>query len=426
MAVAVASLLAGIATPASAQLYGPILGSEFQPSSDRGRNTSVLERERPEYEAIGIRAGSFNIYPRVDIGTGYSSNVYGLTTDPKDDVFFVLDPSISAESDWGTHAVSAEAGARLRRFASESSKNETGYFARTDGRIDISRDLSYATGTSFEKLFEPRSSGSFPVDALASVPYYRTFAYGRLTRQGGRVRSILGVDFTHVDFDNVEAIGGGTLNQKDRDRSVARVTGRADYAVTPDVSLFGQLSYAKTDYERPLVIGLANRDGDEVRAIAGASFDLTALVRGQIGLGYVKRSYHSPIYPDLGGLAAEARFEYFVTELTTMTAAVRRYIEDANIVGSGGYYVTNMSVGIDHELLRNLLLNARAEYEFDDYRGVVGNGKGLSLSTGARYFANRSVGVAFDLGYLERKSNDPLIGQSFDEFHGTVSLILQR
>jgi hypothetical protein len=192
------------------------------------------------------------------------------------------------------------------------------------------------------------------------------------------------------------------------------------------VSFFGQLSYSDTDYERPLAVGLPNRDGEELRVIGGASFDLTALVRGEIGLGYVRRSYAAPIYPDMGGLAAEARFEYFASQLTTLSAAVRRYVEDSNIVGSGGYYATNLSLGVDHELLRNLLLNASAAYEFDDYRGVIRSGDVFSLGGGARYFVSRSVGIAFDLGYLKRHNDDPVYGLSFDEFHGSVSLILQR
>lgn len=413
------------AAPAAAQLQGPLLGSEFSPPSDRGRNTSVLERERPDYEAPGIREGAFLIYPKVVVGGGYSSNVYGLKTDKADDAFLAVDPSVFVESQWGTHALNLEAGGRLRRFADETPKNESGYFARANGRLDIDRATSYEGGTSIEKQYEQRSSGSFPVEALASIPFYRTNVYGRFTRQGGRIRGIVAADYNHLAFDNVRALGGGILNQEDRDRSVVRVTGRGDYAVTPDIAAFGQASYSTIDYERRLSNGLGNRDGDEFRIAGGSSFDLTALIRGEIGVGYVRRTFDSGIYPDFSGVAVDATIEYFASQLTTVSARARRTVEDSNIVGSGGYFSNVASIGVDHELLRNILLNARLDYEIDDFNGIDRRDKVFSANAGVRYFMNRNVGVAFDAGYTDRNSDDPRQGIEYDEFHGAVSLILQ-
>ncbi|RYD60458.1 MAG: hypothetical protein EOP58_16310, partial [Sphingomonadales bacterium] len=201
------------AAPAHAQLQGPLLGQDFAPTSDRGRNTSVLERERPEYEAPGIREGGFILYPRLSLGTGYSNNVYGVTNNKTDDVFFAVDPSLSVQSDWGTHALSFLAGGRFRRFASETPKNENGFNVSGAGRLDIDRATAFDAGAGIEKLYEQRSSGSFPINALASVPFYRTNVFGRLTRQGGRVRGALGIDYNRLSFGDVAAIGGGTLSQ---------------------------------------------------------------------------------------------------------------------------------------------------------------------------------------------------------------------
>jgi hypothetical protein len=408
-----------------AQLQGSLLGSEYAPPADRGRNTSVLERERPEYEARGIREGSFLIFPRIVIGGGYSDNVYGLTTNEQDDAFLAVDPSVSVESQWGRHALTFQGGGRFRRFAEETPKNETGFNAAANGRLDIDRATTFNAGASIQKLYEQRASGSFPVDALASVPFYRTSGFGRLTRQGGPIRGILGIDYDRLSFKNVRAIGGGTLVQRDRNRDVIRATGRADYALTPDISAFGQLSYATVEYERPLANGLANRDGKEGRVSAGVSFDLTALIRGEVGVGYIRRAFDSGLYPDIGGVAAEARVEYFVTPLTTLSAVGRRYIEDSNILGSGGFYANVISAGVDHELLRNLLLNGRVEYESDDFQGIVRKDGIFSVSGGARYFMNRNVGVGIDAGYIDRRSNDNRFGIEYKEFHGSLSFTVQ-
>ena len=423
---ACASAVAWSAPAAAQSIDGGLLGSEFRPTADRGRNVSVRDRERPEFEATGIRAGSFDIFPRAEIGVGYSDNVYALETNRIDDAFLVFDPSILVDSDWGAHDVALYAAGRFREFASETAKNEEGFTLRGEGRLDIDRVTSANGGLSIDKLYEQRTSGSFPIDALASVPFYRTVGYGRLTRQNGRVRTILGGDVTWLKFDNVIGLNGRVLDQKDRDRQVDRVVARIDYAFSFDAAVFGQVSYADTDYDRPLAIGLANRDGNETRIIGGLSFDLTALIRGEAGIGYVDRNYNSPLFPDIGGVVAEVRLEYFLSGLTTVSGAVRRYIEDSNVIGSGGYYATVGNIGVDHELLRNLILSAKVAYERDDYRGIVRHDDIWAVNGGARYLVSRSIGLGFDFGYLSRRTDAPLFGAQFDEVRASTSVIFQR
>lgn len=415
-----------LATVAAAQSQGPLLEQEFTPPSDRGRNTSVLDRERPEFEARGIRQGTFLVFPKLEVGAAYSSNVFGLSNRAIGDAFLTVDPSLSVQSQWSTHSLSVNSSARIRRFATETPKNETGFQERLDGRIDFDRRTTLAGGTVFERLYEQRSSGSFPADALASSSFYRTKVFGRLAREEGSLRSILAADYTHLTFDNVAALNGGVLDQKERNRDVLLLTGRVDYALTPDASVFGDGSYSTIDYQRRLLTGADNRDGDEMRISGGASFDLTALVRVAVAAGYVRRRFYSALYGGFGGLTVEARVEYFVSQLTTLSATARRYVEESDFVGSGVYYSSALSFGVDHELQRNLLLNVHANYEIDDFQSVARRDDIMSATAGARYFAGQGWGLRSEVAYLKRNSDDPRQGIRYDEFKGALSLILQR
>ena len=42
----------------------------------RDRNVSVKDRPHPEYEALGVRWGSFHAYPKVQADVGYDSNIF--------------------------------------------------------------------------------------------------------------------------------------------------------------------------------------------------------------------------------------------------------------------------------------------------------------------------------------------------------------
>ena len=415
-----------LGAPARAQvLGGPLLGVELPLPYDRGRNTGVLDRERPEYQALGIRAGAFTVLPRVEAAAGYSSNVYGATDDEEADAFLAVDPTVTAESGWSVHSLSLSTGARLRRFADETPRDETGLFARADGRFDISRAAYVAAGAFAERAYEQRYSGSFPQNARGNVRYVNAGGYLRATYQAGRVGGTLAIDANALDFRDVRALDGGAIEQDDRDRRVVRVAGTAEYAVTPGASVFVQLGAADIGYDRRLPDGSANRDGRELRALTGVSFDLTALIRGRVGVGYVRRSFSSPAYDPIAGIAAEGRLEWFPTGLTTVTLGARRQVAESDFVGSSGYFSTALTARVDHELLRNLLLNATAAYERDDFRGIDRRDNILSASAGARYLLSRRIGLGVDAFYVDRRSSGTFPGQEFDEARATASVILQ-
>jgi hypothetical protein len=74
----------------------------------------------------------------------------------------------------------------------------------------------------------------------------------------------------------------------------------------------------------------------------------------------------------ISGLDAGGRLVYNVTRLTTATFTGLRTVVPSNpTIGTTGtcYLVSTVTGKVDHELLRNLLLNASAGYENDAYLG---------------------------------------------------------
>jgi hypothetical protein len=141
------ALVALWAVPAAAQITEePFLQSEIPFDFDRGRNVSVVDRERPEYQALGIQTGGFTLFPRLQAGVGYSDNVFGSDVNKREDVFFTLDPQITASSNWSRHALSATASANIRRYAEEDLKNTEGWNLGVDGRYELVGSSYLAAG----------------------------------------------------------------------------------------------------------------------------------------------------------------------------------------------------------------------------------------------------------------------------------------
>ena len=65
-----ASLVAGLL------VLCPHVASAQDALFKRGENVGVLERPRPGYEALGIRAGGFIVYPSLTLRAEYDDNLF--------------------------------------------------------------------------------------------------------------------------------------------------------------------------------------------------------------------------------------------------------------------------------------------------------------------------------------------------------------
>lgn len=391
---------------------------------DRGRNVSVLERERQDYDAIGINTGGFSVFPRLDARTVYTSNVFASERREQSDVFLALDPTVEVRSNWGRHQLQADAGLRLRRYSDWGSEDQDGWFARALGRLDVYGE-SYLNGLlEAERIYEERGAEDAPGNAAEPLPIDIWGVAVRGVAQFNRARLSGGVHYRELDFENVRAIGGGTLDTSGRDRTTTTVDVKGEWGVSPDTAAFAQLTFTDIDYwEEGLLFG-PSRDSEETAVLVGANFDLTALMRGEVGLGYVSRDYVSSSAVE--GFAMRGTVEYFPTQLTTITGTLRRSVEDSVFQSSSGYFATGGSLRVDHELRRNILLMAFADYEHQDFSDVDRTDKVYTISAGLTYLLNRTVGLNANIGHTERQSDGVDRLRSYSETRASIGVVLQR
>lgn len=394
---------------------------------NRSRNVSVLERQRDDYDALGVRAGGFTLFPRLETRAVYSSNVYATDVNEQSDVFLAIEPSVEARSNWGRHQLNADAGLRVRKYNDITTDDQTGWFTRAQGRLDVHGE-SYFTGlVEAERLYEDRGAADFPGAAAKPLPIDLLGASLRGVAQLNRVRLSAGAGIRELDFDNVPTISGGVLDTRGRDRTQATGDIKVEWAISPDSAAFVQVAQTSIDYKAALGVIGAQRDSEETQVLAGANFDLAALLRGEVGVGYVTREYDA--FGSVDGLAIRGKIEYFPTRLTNLTLTMSRSVEDSQSfggVGAGGYFVTAGGVRIDHELQRNILLNAQANYETQEFSGVDREDKVYSVSVGGTYLVNRTVGLNANLGHIARNSEGLNRYRDFDETRASIGVVLQR
>ena len=426
LVMAAAMPAATLPSPAQAQNVGdnfvnPTLPLEY----DRGQNTGVLDRQRPEYEALGIRLGGFTVQPRIEAAAGYTDNVY-QTPQRTADGYAVIAPEMQLASNWPRNELGLDAGGSFWRYFHETRRDQDGWHVGATARYDIGGAGAIAISGRTEHATEPATSAAYPTAAAQASQYQVTTAHFGPSYAFGRVKLQGAYDFITYSFDPYATFAGTVVDQSNRDSTGQNGTARGEYALTPDTSVFLQADYDRLTYSHPLLPGVANRNSVSYRAIGGVSFDIATKIRGAIGVGYMSRDYDSPLYQGISGITGEAKVDYFVDSLTTISLTGRRIIEDSPYVNSSGFVNTSVALRVDHELLRNVLLNVQGAYEHDSFTGLGETVDILRVSAGARYLMSRSLGLGLSVSHDSRATSGSLGLPTYAETRVMVSAVVQK
>lgn len=111
--------------------------------------------------------------------------------------------------------------------------------------------------------------------------------------------------------------------------------------------------------------------------------------------------------------------------MTTLTAAAGRSVEDTGVIGSAGALRTDLSIGVDHELLRNLILTAETAWSEDDYNGLDRTDTRFAAGFNAVYRLNRHYGLTAGLAYLDQSSSGAAVGPGYRSTRLSVAVVSQ-
>ncbi|MCJ9429953.1 outer membrane beta-barrel protein [Kordiimonas marina] len=374
---------------------------------------AVYERNRPDYDAPGIRTGSFLFYPSVEGVGAYNSNIYAQESNVTHDFIAKVKPSFSLMSDWNQNFLSLSAKADIGRYFDHSSEDYEDYGFDMNGRRDISHGVDIHGGFSFDRKHEDR--GSPDANGLAISPT----KYSVLTASAGFKRDVsilsLGVDgeFTRNNYDNALKLGGGYINNDARDRDRYKGTVRFGYELSDGYEAFVRVIGDRVKYDNSKAAGGPQRNSNGYQAEAGASFDLTGKAKGEFYAGYMKRKFDSETMGSIDGIDFGASLLWNVTGLTSVRGTVKRDINETTVGGldangvptyASGIKSTLVSLRIEHELQRNLLLSAEGSYTRQDFARTVRSDDLFNAKFGLRYLVNRNLRINAGYNYDYRNT----------------------
>lgn len=377
--------------------------------ADPGQPVGVMERLRPAYDAKGLPVASFRLRPALDVGASYDDNVYRTATGKVSDSFFTVSPSFKLTSEWSRHRLELSGGMTQYLYDKRTSENRIDWYANADGRLDILRGASLEANGGYSVLHEPRYSADEPGGAAEPTQYALLQGGASLRYRPNRLGIELGGTYSRYRFDPTALIGGGVFSNADRNRDQLRATAKASYEFAPGDALFLRGAYDTRQFD---TAAGSTRNSHGYRGDFGAQMFLSNLVQGEIFVGFSQQDFKAP-FRNVQAVDYGAGLTWYASPLMTVHLTASRQFNDTTIAGASVTDDQAVTLGLDYELLRNLIIQTHVDFTDSRFVGTTRDDKLVEAGLGAKYLLNRYMAAQMGYAFQHRSSSQD--GQGFTD-----------
>jgi len=379
---------------AACALVGPVAFAQSDNYYSRDKYEAVLDRVQPEFDPEPVRLGAFVVRSNAEVGLTSSDNVFASATNEQSDVIARVGGEVAATTDWSVHAVGFDVSAYHNEYLDLSDESTTDLTGRLRGRLDVTRTFALSGTVFAEDRSEPRTDFVNAFGADRPVEYTRTGATVAADFQNDRIRWNNSLGISEVDYEDGSTLGSGVpIDQDYRDRTYTEGRSRLSYAVSPNFAVFGQGTFGQSEYDTTQVLGglPRKRDSSGYTVAGGVNFELQALIRGDIAVGYLNEDKDDDFFADVSGLSVDADVQWFPSRLTTVNFNAGRRVVDTGAFDSPSAVETRFRAGVDHELRRNIILSGYAGMSNYEYEETDRKDENLEIGAVATYKMNKRL-----------------------------------
>jgi hypothetical protein len=360
---------------------------EVDPVLDR--RPARLARFEP-YDPIGIRRGSWIIFPELDVGLGASSNI---RRSPKMDASAILDvrSTVRAVTNWRVHAIELKATGFASALPGFASENDKAYAVEARGRYDFSKRTNLEVLASHQVDQEGRQARDAVDAARNRADITTNRAAMTLNHRLNRLSLQLRGSVSDTDYGAVATVTGGQVSNAQRDVVERGSAARVTWEFKPTLFAFTEVAVNDRAYKQAPTDGIS-RDSKGLRALAGIGFGNSSKTwRGEVAVGYgIQRPYDSRL-SDVDGVIIDANLGWRINELSSLLFTARTDFNDSTTVGQSGSTVRTFGVEGRHALRRHVIATAAVRHAATDYRGIALSEQETTGELGLEYFLNRTT-----------------------------------
>lgn len=360
---------------------------ELDPILDR--RPQRLARFEP-YDPIGIRRGTWVIFPEIEFGAGATSNIR-RNPSSQSAAFLDVRPTVRAVTNWRVHAVELKATGFVSAFSGFASESDEAFALEARGRYDFTRRTNLEALVSTQRDQEGRQARDAADAARDRTNYVTTRAAVAMNHRFNRLTVQLRGGITDYDYQPVVALNGTTIDNAQRNFLQRETAARVTWQFKPTLMAFTDVSVNDRTYAAAPGDGI-KRDSSGYRAIAGLSFGNAGRNwRGEIGVGFGEQRPDDARLSSTSGVILDTNLAWWASDLTSLLFSARTDFNDSTTVGQSGSVVRSAGVELRHAFRRHTIGTASLKQTLTDYKGAPLTERGTTAELGVEYFLNRST-----------------------------------
>jgi hypothetical protein len=354
--------------------------------------------EPDPYAALGIRAGSFLLFPSLDLSGAYSSNPERVPGGPPS-AYVVAAPELRVQSDWERHALTADFSGSYTQYAADllPSLNVPYMNSKIDGRVDVTRDTQL--NLELRGIINTDNPGSPNLQAgLAKLPL--NFDVGEtvgLTQQLNRLTMTFKGTFDRATYDNSLLTDGTISNNGDRNFDQYAGIGRFAYELDPGLKPFVEFEGDQRVHDEQYDRSGLQRESVGVTGKVGTAVNLFGSLTGEMAVGYVDRVYRDPTLPNVNGIIEDGALIWQPTALTTAKLSATSQVYETVLAGASGELSRDLTLEVDHAFRTWLIGVLKGGYGNDTYPGIILSDNRWFASAGIVYKLTREIQLRAEL-----------------------------
>jgi hypothetical protein len=362
---------------------------ELDPILDR--RPARLARFEP-YDPVGIRRGSWIIFPDAEISVGRLSNVFSSTS-PRGDTVIDVRPTVRAVTNWSRHALELKATGLASFYSDFGSENDRAYALEMRSRFDLSRRTNLEALISTDRSQDSRSDRQASGTAASRADITTNRAAVAVNHQLNRLSLQLRGSVTDTNYGSVPDTSGIIIANDDRDQTTRDVAARASWAFKPSLSAFLEAAVNERVFKTVASDGIA-RDSKGDRTRIGLAFGNTNGVwRGEISTGYGRQRPDDRRLKEVDGLLIDANLAWRMSAVSSLLFTARTDFTDTTTVGASGALVRTFGVEARHAFQRQLIGTVGLKTAVSEYQGISLTERETTADFGLEYFFSRNASM---------------------------------
>jgi hypothetical protein len=385
----------GITEPSGAPLTKPPgteeLAGANQPLPPKGH-------ELDPYVPIGMKLGSFLLFSEAEVGTILTDNVLGTKTNTHPDQAFEFAPNVRLESNWSRHFFSAEFDADRSWYKDFSVQDDETYYARLNGRLDVTRRTHGNLQLGKSQTQEGRNSISLTdiAGTQTNVQEQHITAgadhtFNRLSIEAEGTAANYDYSDFGGPFDPTVQSGVPTVDVRDYREDDLRL--RGTYEFNPRIATFVEGTLVRDKYKQPVDVNGLRRDSSGFTIQSGLKLSLANQLSGEIGVGWGEQQSVDDKVAPIQGMLLNADLIWLPSPLTMMEFIARSEVSTSTLVDSLGAIDRFYQLSLQHAFWNYLVVGGFVSYEIADYAGSDLVDQRVKEGASAEYYFNQYTSV---------------------------------